>query len=72
MSLASKEEHSYVGTGPDGHVCVLRTEGNPDGHMVLRGGKEGPNYGEDSVNEALDLLDKAGLGIQIKIIIGNR
>lgn len=59
--LASKEEHSYVGTGPDGHVCVLRTEGNPDGHMVLRGGKEGPNYGEDSVNEALDLLDKAGL-----------
>ena len=65
--LTSKEEHSYVGTGPDGHVCVLRTKGNPDGHMVLRGGKNGPNYDEDSVGEALDLLGKAGLNKRLVI-----
>ena len=65
--LSSQGEHSYVGTGPDGHVCVLRTKGNPDGHMVLRGGKDGPNYDEDSVSEALDLLSKAGLNKRLVI-----
>ena len=64
---ASKQEHSYVGTGPDGHVCVLRTDGNPDGHMVLRGGKNGPNYDSSSVNEALELLGKANLNKRLVI-----
>jgi len=65
--LASKQEHSYVGTGPDGHVCVLRTEGNPDGHMVLRGGKDGPNYDEASVASALELLGKENLNKRLVI-----
>ena len=60
ISAASKQ-HSYVGTGPDGHVCVLRTEGNPDGHLVLRGGKSGPNYDDQSVRSAQNDLGKGGL-----------
>tara|TARA_B000000460_G_C21253440_1_gene280125 strand:- start:14 stop:544 length:531 start_codon:yes stop_codon:yes gene_type:complete len=58
---AASEQHSYVGTGPDGHVCVLRTEGNPDGHLVLRGGKSGPNYDEQSVKSAQNDLSDGGL-----------
>lgn len=59
--MAARSQHSYVGTGPDGHVCVLRTEGNPDGHLVLRGGKAGPNYDADSIKAARAVLSSVDL-----------
>ena len=59
--MAARNQHSYVGTGPDGHVCVLRTDGNPDGHLVLRGGKSGPNYDSDSISSAREVLAKGDL-----------
>ena len=65
--LAARGQHSYVGTGPDGHVCVLRTDGNPDGHLVLRGGNKGPNYGEESVQEACQVMEAANLRQRVVI-----
>lgn len=38
--------HSFMGINREGQVSVIKTEGNPDGHIILRGGKQ-PNY--DSV-----------------------
>ena len=65
--LAARGQHSYVGTGPDGHVCVLRTDGNPDGHLVLRGGNKGPNYGEEFVQEACEVMEAANLRQRVVI-----
>jgi 3-deoxy-7-phosphoheptulonate synthase len=59
--IAARNQHSYVGTGPDGHVCVLRTDGNPDGHLVLRGGKSGTNYDSESIGLAREILEKGHL-----------
>lgn len=42
--------HRFLGINQEGQVSVLKTAGNPHGHVILRGGKE-PNY--DSVNVAL-------------------
>ncbi|RKF20905.1 3-deoxy-7-phosphoheptulonate synthase [Alginatibacterium sediminis] len=42
--------HRFMGINTQGQVAVLQTQGNPDGHVILRGGKQ-PNY--DSVNVAL-------------------
>ncbi len=43
--------HHFLGINGDGQVAVIRTKGNPYGHVVLRGGGGKPNY--DSVNIAL-------------------
>lgn len=43
--------HHFLGINSDGQVSVIRTKGNPYGHVVLRGGGGKPNY--DSVNIAL-------------------
>lgn len=43
--------HSFLGINPSGEVSIIRTTGNPYGHIVLRGGAKGPNY--DSVTIAL-------------------
>ncbi len=53
--------HTFFGVDPDGRAAVVTTTGNDDCHIILRGGKAGPNYGPADVSEALSMLDKAGL-----------
>jgi 3-deoxy-7-phosphoheptulonate synthase len=50
-----------------GTPAILYTEGNPDCHVILRGGKGSPNYDSDSVAAALEQLAKAGLKERIVI-----
>lgn len=59
--------HSFLGINREGQVSVVRTKGNPYGHVVLRGGGGKPNY--DSVSVALceKELEKAGLQKNIMI-----
>lgn len=49
---AASRPHRFVGIGADGRCAVIATEGNPDGHIVLRGGASRPNYAEAEVAEA--------------------
>ena len=59
--------HSFLGIDANGKVTVLKTRGNAYGHVILRGGNEGPNY--DSVNVAVaeTAMEKANLPKRIMI-----
>ncbi|OUS23614.1 3-deoxy-7-phosphoheptulonate synthase [Gammaproteobacteria bacterium 45_16_T64] len=59
--------HSFLGINQEGQVSIINTEGNPYGHMVLRGGNSKPNY--DSVNVALaeQALTKASVSTNIMV-----
>jgi 3-deoxy-7-phosphoheptulonate synthase len=57
--IAASRPHSFVGIDGRGRVSVVRTTGNPDGHVVLRGGKDGPNYDASHVAAAASALDAA-------------
>jgi 3-deoxy-7-phosphoheptulonate synthase len=59
--LAASRPHSFLGIDGAGRVAIVRTTGNPDGHLVLRGGSSGPNYGQAQVAGAVASLAKAGL-----------
>lgn len=58
--MSAKQAHSFVGIDRTGNTCVLRTSGNPDAHLILRGGKHGPNYHTEDINKAGAALAKAG------------
>ena len=58
--------HNFISIDPDGHVAVIRTEGNENTHIILRGGKK-PNYDAQSVAEYEKRLAKAGLAPRIMI-----
>lgn len=45
---AAAMPHRFVGINQAGQVCLLQTQGNPDGHVILRGGKA-PNYSAEHV-----------------------
>src|ERR1700683_2553906 len=58
---ASAARHTFFGATPLGTVALVETTGNPDTHVILRGGRGGPNYEPSHVAKALDLITAAGL-----------
>ena len=59
--MSAKTEHSFLGIDEDGRTCIVNTAGNPWGHLMLRGGRSGPNFGAESINSAAERLESAGL-----------
>lgn len=59
--LSARTEHSFLGIDPDGRTCIVNTAGNPWGHLMLRGGRSGPNYDAESIQSAAERLEAAGL-----------
>ena len=58
---AARSQHSFLGIDPDGKTCIVKTKGNPWGHLILRGGRSGPNYSSKNINAAAEMLAKHGL-----------
>jgi len=58
---SARSSHSFLGIDQDGATSIVKTSGNPDSHVVLRGGRNGPNYHPHDVTAAHDALRKAGL-----------
>ena len=59
--IAAGSAHAFLGIDHYGQTSVIHTSGNPHGHLVLRGGRSGPNYAEKYVSEAQGLLSDAGV-----------
>jgi 3-deoxy-7-phosphoheptulonate synthase len=58
---AAASGHVFAGINDDGLAALLTTSGNPDCHVILRGGSGGPNFDSTSVADALGRLRAAGL-----------
>ncbi|MBA1376236.1 3-deoxy-7-phosphoheptulonate synthase [Pseudomonas brassicacearum] len=59
--------HRHFGVDSQGHPAIIQTPGNPDTHLVLRGGHRGPNYDRQSVAQIHD--DLARLKIPTRIMV---
>ena len=64
---ASAARHTFFGVTPNGAAAVVTTAGNTDTHVILRGGRSGPNYEASHTAKALDLLAAAGLPRRLMI-----
>ncbi len=58
---ASRAEHCFLGIDNDGKTCIVNTVGNDMGHLILRGGRLGPNYDAENLAEASRMLREANL-----------
>jgi 3-deoxy-7-phosphoheptulonate synthase len=59
--VSARSQHCFLGIDQDGVTSVIRTTGNPVGHLVLRGGRNRTNYDQESLREAEAKLTAAGL-----------
>ena len=46
---SAENAHHFLGVSHDGNVSIINTKGNSYAHLVMRGGKEGPNFDVVSV-----------------------
>lgn len=58
---AANHPHRFLAITDEGKVAIAETSGNPDAHIILRGGTNGPNYSPEHVAEASAQLAKRGL-----------
>lgn len=64
---SARGKASFIGMDKDGASKIFRTTGNDLGHLILRGGEDGPNYYEDDVEHARDLMVQEGLSPSIVV-----
>ncbi len=64
---SSRHRHSFIGIDSAGKTSVMRTHGNAMVHLILRGGKSGPNYSREQVEDAGRKLRERGLWDRILI-----
>jgi 3-deoxy-7-phosphoheptulonate synthase len=59
--VSAAGQHSFLGIDENGRGSVVRTTGNPDSFVILRGGRAEPNYHEEYVVQAARLMREAHL-----------
>ncbi len=58
---AARGSHHFLSVTKQGVAAIVKTSGNDSCHVILRGGKSGPNYSPEHVAEVTAMLEKAGL-----------
>jgi 3-deoxy-7-phosphoheptulonate synthase len=58
--IAALHPHSFLGINREGLTSIIQTTGNPDVHIVLRGGKK-PNYFPEDIKKTEEMLEKNSL-----------
>ncbi|HWI06730.1 MAG TPA: 3-deoxy-7-phosphoheptulonate synthase [Solirubrobacteraceae bacterium] len=64
---AAAAMHSFAGVDPQGTPAIMHTTGNPDGHVILRGGRDEPNHTAAGIAAALAKLQRAALAERLVI-----
>ncbi len=64
---AAAHPHRFLGVTEQGLASIVITRGNPDGHVILRGGARGPNYDRASITRALEQLRAAGVAERLMV-----
>lgn len=63
----AEASHAFIGINSEGRTAVCQTRGNHYGHIVLRGGRNGPNYTSEYIDFAKAVLAKSKLPLNIII-----
>ncbi|MDD9946177.1 MAG: 3-deoxy-7-phosphoheptulonate synthase [Myxococcales bacterium] len=64
---SAKHPHHFLSVTKQGVAAIVATKGNPECHLILRGGSSGPNYHLQDVASAVERLQKAGLPTRLMI-----
>ena len=65
--ISAAAPHHFLGLDAAGRAAIVQTTGNPDCHLVLRGGKDGPNYDASSTAAAAAALRKQGVSAKVLV-----
>jgi len=65
--LSAGHPHTFLGTSETGQASIMLTAGNPDCHVILRGGRGVTNYDAGAVASTVEQMEKAGAKARIMV-----
>lgn len=65
--ISARSPHGFLGLDKEGRTAIVKTLGNPDGHLVLRGGNAGTNFHSEAINQIKHQLDAADVRSQLLV-----
>ena len=65
--VSAAHPHTFLGHSKTGQSAILFTAGNPDCHIILRGGRQTTNYDAAAVAQTAEQMEKAGVAPRIMI-----
>jgi len=65
--ISARHEHSFLGINPDGMTAVIKTRGNPDRHIVLRGGGGETNFSPEHIARAAEIVQEEGIARPVMV-----
>ncbi len=64
---SSGHSHIFLSVTKKGHSAIFSTAGNPDCHIILRGGNSGTNFDRKSIDQTQERLDAAGINSGVMV-----
>jgi len=64
---SAQSSHHFLSVTKQGNTAIFKTSGNPDTHIILRGGNHGPNYHKETIESLGQTVEKAGLPSKMMI-----
>ena len=55
---SASNPHAFMGVTEQGLAAIVKTRGNKDVHVILRGGTKGPNFASEHVRKAVEIIEK--------------
>jgi 3-deoxy-7-phosphoheptulonate synthase len=65
--LSAKNPHHFLSVTKQGVAAIVATRGNADCHVILRGGRQGPNYSSGQITDVVETLEKLGLAPRLMV-----
>ncbi|MEQ1855891.1 MAG: 3-deoxy-7-phosphoheptulonate synthase [Longimicrobiales bacterium] len=65
--LSAKNPHHFLSVTKQGVAAIVATRGNADCHVILRGGRNGPNYSAEQVAEVVAMLERQKLASRLMV-----
>ncbi|MGA0242692.1 MAG: 3-deoxy-7-phosphoheptulonate synthase [Candidatus Marinamargulisbacteria bacterium] len=64
---ACQHPHSFIGVTQNGHIARVQSNGNPNAHLIIRGGANGPNYSSVQMEEHIEKIDASSINSRILV-----
>ncbi len=64
---AARHSHSFIGVTQNGTIGRVSSNGNPDAHLIIRGGSNGPNYSSVQMEEHIEKIKQSKINTQILV-----
>jgi 3-deoxy-7-phosphoheptulonate synthase len=65
--LSAKDPHHFLSVTKQGVAAIVATRGNGDCHVILRGGRDGPNYSAPQIADVVEMLERHGLAPRLMV-----